>query len=134
MTLVATAAVRDAMIRHARRDRPLECCGLLLGSRRRVSHAVAMPNLEVSVSRYRIDDAAHIEMRRIVRRIAPPLSIVGVYHSHPAGDAAPSDRDVREAMYPDWVYMIVGLAPRRPVVRAFRIRDGRVRTLAVRWR
>ena len=40
----------------------------------------------------------------------------------PRGRARPSRRDVAEAMYPDWIHVIIGLAGRTPEVRAFRWR------------
>ena len=126
--------VRDAITTQARRERPHECCGFLLGNGARVAHAVPMRNVAASATRYRIDDVAHIELRRVLRLFAPALSIVGVYHSHPAGDAIASATDLAEAWYPEWAYVIVGLGRRRPSLRAFRIRTGRVRRLAIRWR
>jgi proteasome lid subunit RPN8/RPN11 len=62
------------------------------------------------------------------------LSILGVYHSHPAGVAEPSPTDIDEAMYPEWAYVIIGLEPRRTSVRAFRIRTGAVLELRIEWR
>jgi proteasome lid subunit RPN8/RPN11 len=127
-------AVRRAIVGHARRDSPQECCGLLLGNRRRVQFAVSMRNMAASATRYQVDDAAHVELRRVLRPFWPRLSIVGVYHSHPAGPAAPSPTDIDLAMYPDWAYVIIGLAARRASVRAFRIRTGAVRELTIDWR
>jgi len=124
-------AVRRALVAHARRVRPLECCGLLVGTARDVAFAIPMDNIESSRVRYRIDDRAHIEVRRVLRRFVPPLAIRGVYHSHPAGDARPSETDVRDAFYPEWIHVIVGLGRKRPSVRAFQIRRGRVRELKV---
>jgi proteasome lid subunit RPN8/RPN11 len=123
------SAVRRAVVAHARRARPLECCGLLVGTGRHLAFAVPMDNVESSRVRYRIDDRAHIELRRVLRRFVPPLSICGVYHSHPAGDARPSATDIRDAFYPEWIHVIVGLGGKRPSVRAFQIRRGRVREL-----
>lgn len=118
--------VRQAIVGHARRERPLECCGFVIGASSRVMFAVPMANVHESRVRYRIDDRAHIELRRVLRDVRPELSILGVYHSHPAGDAWPSDTDVAEALYPDWTHLIVGFRGRRPVLRAFRIRKGTV--------
>ena len=132
--LVIPPNVRKAIAAHAVRQRPRECCGFLLGHGRRVFYAAAMRNVAPSATRYRIDDAAHIELRRLLRQFSPPISIVGVYHSHPAGGEIPSPTDIAEAMYPDWVHLIVGLAGRRPSVRAFRIARGRVRELMIRGR
>jgi proteasome lid subunit RPN8/RPN11 len=131
--LTAVPGVRAAVVAHARRTRPAECCGLLVGRGRRVEFAVPMRNTEASPTRFRLDDEAHLELRRVLRPFVPALRIVGVYHSHPGGGPVPSARDVAEAMYPDWLYVIVGLTP-RPRVRAYRIRNGRARGVAVRWR
>ncbi len=130
-TVLLPDAVRRAIVRHAARERPRECCGFLLGSGRAVAFAVAMPNVARGTTRFVIDPAAHIGMRRLVRRFAPALSIVGTYHSHPASPPVPSPRDIREAMYPEWVYVIAGPEGRRPRVRAFRIRRNRVRELSI---
>ena len=125
-------AVRHAIVEHARRDQPMECCGFIVGSSSRAMFVVPMANAQKSRVRYRIDDRSHIELRRTLREIRPSVSIIGVYHSHPAGYAWPSDTDIAEAMYPDWTHLIVGLRGRRPVLRGFRIRDGRVRPVRLR--
>lgn len=116
--------VRRAMIAHARRDAPRECCGLLVGTPRRVHAAVPCRNLARSVTRYTLDPRDHIRLRRELRETR--LSIVGVYHSHPKGPARPSPADIAEARYSDWVYAIVSLAGRRAQVRAFRLRTNGV--------
>jgi proteasome lid subunit RPN8/RPN11 len=114
------------MLEHARRDRPRECCGLLVGAKGRVTAAVPMRNLARGRTRYRLDPAGHISLQRVLRVIAPETAIVGVYHSHPRGPAVPSETDVTEALYPDWVYVIIGFAGGRPKIRAFTIaRDPR---------
>ena len=125
--VVAPLAIRRATIAHARRDAPRECCGFLLGQGSRIRFAVPMTNIEAGTTRYRIDDKSHVTLRRMLRDAAPPLAIVGVYHSHPAGAANPSPSDVRESMYPEWIYMIVGLRSERAAVRAFQIQNGVVR-------
>ena len=124
----APAAVRRAMVRHALDARPRECCGLLIGRGREILAVYPMVNVaETPDTRYRVDDAAHVELRRLLRRMDPPIGIVGVYHSHPDGDARPSPVDIAEAHYPEWLHVIVGLGGTRPLLRAFRIADGRAR-------
>ena len=120
------------MLQHARRERPRECCGLLVGARGRIAVAVPMPNLARGRTRYRVDPAAHIALQRVLRVIAPGISIVGVYHSHPHGPAVPSETDVAEALYPDWIHVIIGLQRGRPKTRGFTIAGGQVRTIALR--
>jgi len=132
-TITIDARLRRALLDHARRERPRECCGLLLGRGRRIGWMVAMENLARGTTRFRIDPAAHIQLRRTIRQVVPPIEIRGVYHSHPSGTAWPSPSDVREAYYPDWVHLIVGLGGPGPRVKAFRVGDGRVTPLAIEW-
>jgi desampylase len=125
-------AVRAAIVQHARREAPRECCGFLIGSGRRVQFALRLANVDSRPkSRYRIDDRQHIEVRRWLRRMTPPLEIVGVYHSHPNAVARPSAADRTEAHYPDWVFAIVSLKNARANIGLFEIVRGRARRLRV---
>ena len=125
-------AVRSAIVQHARREAPRECCGFLIGSGRRVQFALPLDNVDSRPQiRYRIDDRRHIEVRRWLRQLAPPLEIVGVYHSHPNVEARPSSADLAEAHYPDWVFAIVSLKAARPDIGLFQIVRGRARRLRV---
>jgi proteasome lid subunit RPN8/RPN11 len=83
-------------------------------------------NVARSAVRYELDPRTHIDARRVLRRLVPPLEILGVYHSHPAGPPVPSETDVAQALYPDWVHVIVGLGAPRPRIAAYRIRGRRV--------
>jgi proteasome lid subunit RPN8/RPN11 len=50
--------------------------------------------------------------------------LLAIYHSHPrAITPSPSETDVRLAYYPSATYLIVGLAGREPVVKAFEISE-----------
>jgi proteasome lid subunit RPN8/RPN11 len=102
--------------------------GFLLGSGRRAIHPARSVGRAGAV---RIDDRQHIEVRRWLRRLAPPLEIVGVYHSHPNGPARPSAADRAEAHYPDWVFAIVSLERGREDIGLFEIVRGRARRLRV---
>jgi proteasome lid subunit RPN8/RPN11 len=70
----------------------------------------------------------------VIRGFVPAISIIGVYHSHPLGDPVPSPTDIAEAMYPDWIYVIVGLKGGRARVGAFSLRAARVRVVPIRVR
>ena len=122
-------AVRRAILDHARAAQPLECCGLLVGRRADVLFACPVRNLAESAVRYEVDPRAHIDLRRVLRQLTPALAVVGVYHSHPRGAAAPSAADASQALYDNWIHLIVGLAGVRPQLAAFRIRRGRVHPL-----
>ena len=129
---VLPRSVREAIVDHARHDQPLECCGLLLGHGTRIVAAVPMRNVLASPTSFRIDDQAHISLRRAIRGAVPPVELIGVYHSHPAGPARPSVTDLVEAHYAEWLHIIVGLSGRRARVRGFALTVDRSRMWPVR--
>jgi proteasome lid subunit RPN8/RPN11 len=111
------------IVAHARADAPLECCGLLVGAGDTVERAVPARNLLASRTRFLIDPASHFDAIRSAR--AAGRAVIGAYHSHPAGGATPSPRDLEEASDPALIYVIVGLAgDRAPDVRGFRLEAG----------
>ena len=59
---------------------------------------------------------------------AAELKLGGIYHSHTRSAPYPSQTDISLALYPDAVYIIVGLAPGAQAdVHGYRIVDGQVR-------
>lgn len=127
-------ALRSAILSEARAAAPRECCGLLVGAGLTVRFAVPVGNTARGTTRYRVDPRSHLQWQRALRAVVPALGVIGAYHSHPAGPASPSARDIREARDPRWLHVIVGTAATRPRFGAFRITDGRVERLALRWR
>jgi proteasome lid subunit RPN8/RPN11 len=128
-TIAIGRDVRRAMIAHARRDAPRECCGLLIGTPGRIVAALACRNLSRSASRYRLDPRDHIRIRRDLR--GSRHDVVGVYHSHPRGPEQPSPTDVGRAYYHQWIYAIVSLRGGRARVGAFRMRAARAERLSL---
>jgi [CysO sulfur-carrier protein]-S-L-cysteine hydrolase len=121
-------ATLDAIVAHARREAPRECCGLLVGRGRTVIDAVPTHNIEVGETRYRVDPRQHFALIRRLR--GSDRTIVGAYHSHPSAPARASSSDVREAFDATFVYLIVSLAPADgPAVSAFVVVDGRAEPL-----
>ncbi len=131
------AGIVEEMLRHARSDPRVECCGLLAGQAGIITeifpakNTVASPPAgEAGATSYEI---APQELFQIFRRIrSEHLDHLGIYHSHPAGENAPSPRDIEQAYYPDQAYFIVSPQPGVPrPVRAFSIRDGRIEELEI---
>ena len=122
----------DAVLAHARRTLPDECCGLLIGAARslntRVVRAWPARNLRPGRTRYLIDPADHFKAIRAARRAG--LAVVGAYHSHPASPPTPSPTDDREADDPGLLYVIA--SPARDAVRAYRLDGGRLRRVELR--
>jgi len=116
--VILPAAVRDAIVSHAREAAPAECCGMLIGSAGRVDSAIRARNIAGEPTRFLIDPVDHIRTRREAR--AAGLDVVGFYHSHPRSTPVPSDTDLAEATYPNHLYVIVGLKDEAADVRVYR--------------
>ena len=113
--VVTGAAVLEAVREAARTAAPLEACGLLLGhselGRIVLSSCVPSQNLAADpVRRFEVDPAVRLRVQRETR--GGGESVIGLYHSHPAGVAVPSATD-RECLYePGLVWLIAGRGPR----------------------
>ena len=123
--------IRVELIAHARQEYPNECCGLLVGAGLEIDECVRMANVDPRpASRYAIDPAAHIAVRRRLR--GTPRSIIGCYHSHPAGPPVPSATDVAEAYYAEFVWVIVSAhGPHAGEIGAFRLHHGVVEAIGL---
>ena len=118
-----------AIVAHARRDVPHECCGLLVGRPGEILEAVPVANRASDPARrYEIDPADYFAQirrcRQINERQQETFAVVGAYHSHPRGGADPSETDVAEA-FRDFVFVIVGVGDRGAgmAIRAYMLDD-----------
>lgn len=118
------------MIEEARRDPQVECCGLLGGRDGVISEIFPAGNALASPVAFEI---APEELFRFFRGIREAgLEHLGIYHSHPVGENAPSPRDIEHAFYPDVAYFILSPLPGAPrPVRAFSIREACVTELMI---
>lgn len=120
----------ETLLEEARRSLPHECCGLLGGQGREVTRIFPATNTLASPVAYEISPRELFDLFRRLR--AERLELVGIYHSHPAGENAPSARDRERAYYPDVTYVILSPNPAqaRPL-RAFLLAEGLLEELAV---
>jgi proteasome lid subunit RPN8/RPN11 len=124
------AEILEEMLRIARSEPRLECCGLLAGVGGVITKIFPAKNALASPTAY---DVAPQELFQLFRRMREEeLEHLGIYHSHLASENVPSPRDVELAAYPNEAYFIISLLPAasRPV-RAFSIRDGHVQELEI---
>ena len=92
MPVCITSSALIAMIAVARRQHPNEACGLLLGHDAVIAIAQATANIAAAPERrFEIDPAALIAAHRAARSGGPV--VMGYFHSHPTGPAAPSATD-----------------------------------------
>jgi proteasome lid subunit RPN8/RPN11 len=121
----------EQLLAHARQDVNRECCGLLAGRDGVIARAYPATNAagDAAMS-YEI---APQELFRLMREIrAAGLELLGIYHSHPAGENKPSRRDIERAYYPAAAYFII--SPRADAacpIRVFSIQDGRAFELEI---
>jgi proteasome lid subunit RPN8/RPN11 len=115
----------DKMIAHCISGYPNEVCGILAGEDGRVLKIYEMTNVEPSPVSYFMDPKEQFDTMKDMR--ISGISMLAIYHSHPASPAYPSTKDVSLAFYPDSVYIIVGLSDKdQPDVKVFGIMDGQV--------
>lgn len=108
--------------RLAREGAPEEICGLLLGHGREVVEVVPVLNMATArTTAFRLDERAFVAALFAGEKRG--LSLVGFYHSHPDGIAIPSQTDIQQALYPDALHLIIGLAG-EPVMAAWRLERG----------
>src|SRR6267142_705155 len=119
------AKILEEMLRQARREPELECCGLLAGRGGIVSEIFPTENALASATTYEI---APKDLFHLFRRMREEgLEHLGQYHSHPASENFPSPADIEQSCYPDQAYFII--SPRADAanpIRGFFIRDGSV--------
>jgi proteasome lid subunit RPN8/RPN11 len=132
MQLWLTEVQAKAILDQAREEAPREACGLIAGViERGVYRAVEI----IPVANAAPDPLHlyHMDERELARQLtrlyARGLSLIGLYHSHPAGDPIPSPVDIAQAAYPDTACLIAGL--RRGELAAWEIAHGQVRPISL---
>jgi [CysO sulfur-carrier protein]-S-L-cysteine hydrolase len=125
------------IIGHCYDGLPDEACGLLAGRLRpgslvpdgRVDIVYLTANADASARTYSVDSRDLLRSLRDAE--SRDLELVGVFHSHTHTEAWPSPTDVRQALEPGWLYVIVSLKDGDPVLRSFRITDGNIQETPV---
>jgi proteasome lid subunit RPN8/RPN11 len=122
-TLVIGEELLEAIRAAARRAYPSECCGLIEGAASedgwRASAVHSAANLAEEPSRhFLIDPDVQFRLMRSLRGTG--RDIIGCFHSHPGGDAEPSQRDREGAGESGFLWLIVGAREgEEPEVAAF---------------
>jgi proteasome lid subunit RPN8/RPN11 len=123
--------VSDEIFRHALRDPHQECCGLLAGRDGAITRVFEAANAASDPKKtYEIAPAEIFKWMREMR--ASGLELLGIYHSHPAGENRPSARDIELAYYPETPYLIISTLPEvNQPIRAFLVCDGKATELEI---
>ncbi|MDR1881681.1 MAG: M67 family metallopeptidase [Prevotella sp.] len=111
----------DSIFKQAYSELPNEACGLLTGLDGTVRKQYALTNMDRSPEHFSFDP--HEQFRVLKEARADGQKIIANYHSHPATPARPSEEDIRLAIDPDIIYIIVSLAEKIPVIKAFSLEN-----------
>lgn len=104
---------------------PDEACGILSGKAGKVDNVYEMLNTDKSPQSFFMDPAEQLRINKEIRKLGQEM--VGIYHSHVASLAYPSERDVEMAFYPEASYLIISLKDKdRPSAGSFKIQDGKI--------
>jgi proteasome lid subunit RPN8/RPN11 len=121
----------DAIVAHAKRDHPIEACGIVAGPEGsdRPERHIEMVNAAGSPTFYEYDSSDLLALyKELDQRDEEPVVI---YHSHSATEAYPSVTDINLASEPGAHYVLVGTREHGnnegPVeFRSYRIVEGAV--------
>jgi [CysO sulfur-carrier protein]-S-L-cysteine hydrolase len=135
------AAIRDAIVAHARAEYPNEACGLIVGDAPAADGGRALrfePARNQAASPYRYEIDPQDLLRLTIATDDADEMFWGIVHSHTHTPAVPSPTDIGLAFYPDALYVLVSLsddeaepATGAPGIRAWRIVDGETNEVAL---
>lgn len=121
--IIIPKAIYEQMMGHAKKGYPNEVCGILAGKNsKEASVFYPMRNADESSISYFMDPKEQLQVFKAMR--AKGLEMNGIFHSHVASEAFPSQKDRRLAFYPEVSYLIASLSDlERPVLRSFEIKE-----------
>jgi [CysO sulfur-carrier protein]-S-L-cysteine hydrolase len=132
--LIISPANLQIMLSEVNRLAPEEACGLLAGEIKGITafatRTFPIANAAHSVSRFTMAPAEQLAAFYEIEK--DDLELVGIYHSHPHGPAAPSSTDIIEAYYPEVVQLIWSQESGEWSCNAFTIRNGIVESAALK--
>ena len=112
--------IYQEMLDHAKKEWPLECCGILSGKEKAVQKAFELKNTEKSPVKYSMSPQDQLKVFEEMEKES--LEMIAIYHSHPHTIPFPSETDVKLAFYPDISYIIISLKEEEnPILKAFQI-------------
>lgn len=110
------------MVEQAKAEAPIETCGILAGSNRRVEKLYEMRNAEQRSDHFMMEPKEQFAVIKDIRSAS--LEMLAIYHSHPETPARLSAEDIRLALTTNVVYVILSLqGSNGPVVKGFCIKD-----------
>lgn len=113
-------SIYEKMIEHARREDPVECCGILGGKDKIIQKSFEIKNLKSSSVQFLMDPQEQLNAFEEMEKSS--MTMVAIYHSHPHTIPFPSELDVQRTFDPEMPSIIISLKKKdQPMVKAFRI-------------
>ncbi len=120
----------EQIIQQAKAQVPIEACGILAGRDGQVERLYKMTNADKSSDHFMMTPEEQFKVVKDIR--AADLEMLAIYHSHPETPARLSTEDIRFALTPGVIYVILSLQQAEPVVKGFLIEDGSVTEVPVK--
>lgn len=121
----------EQMLRQAKAQAPIEACGILAGKDGLIEKLYKMTNIDQSSDHFMMVPKEQFKVAKDIR--AAGLEMLAIYHSHPDSPARPSAEDIRLAVTPNVVYVIVSLQNRSyPYMKGFLIENANVAEVPVK--
>jgi len=117
------------MVARARAEAPVEACGILAGAEGNVRRLYGMTNTDGACDHFLMEPKEQFAVVKDIR--SRGLEMLAIYHSHPESPARPSAEDIRLALMPDVIHVIVSLLDDAPAVKGFIIDDAVVTEVPV---
>jgi proteasome lid subunit RPN8/RPN11 len=121
----------ERMVAQAKALAPIEACGILAGKDNKAERLFEMTNADNRSDHFMMEPKEQFTVVKNIR--SADLEMLAIYHSHPETPARPSAEDIRLALTPDVIYVIVSLQDAKvPAVKGFFIEDGTVTEVPVK--
>jgi len=121
--LTISPTAYETIVAAARREAPLEACGLLAGAGAHATSCYVLTNADASPEHFSMVPLEQFAAVRDMR--SQGLRLLAIWHSHPGSPARLSAEDLRLAFTPDVLYVVVSLSGAGPpTVCGYQITDG----------
>ena len=106
--VVIPRPMANRILSQAQSNEEVEICGLIGGKNNNLKTLYPINNIAGDPAHiFEMDPAKQIDAMRQMRENDEELA--AIYHSHPSSPAQPSQIDIKQAAYPDALYLIVSL-------------------------
>ena len=121
--MTITQTVYEEMLASALKHKPIEACALLGGKGDAVTYFFEMTNADAAEEHFSLIPEEQFAAVKKFRELG--LTMLGIWHSHPASPARMSEEDLRLAYTADAAYVILSLQNEgKPVLKSFNVNEG----------